>query len=316
MPVDTLQMFERSLAVCEKQTTHMSFKEPLDMEQVRRLTNIQNIIADYHRNIETLGEGPGGFSTYRGRILQLADLIRPWVAKKELLLESLDRKEEDAVEEATEEDVVDSSASSPFSSDKNVVEIQADSNNAPEKADNNDDVLAKQDEKENSSESLLGVDAQDSMPLVEKPPMSAVERLNAAPPVREMHVRRSKLLGDVDGLRRRGVIPESAEGVEKLLRSQRETHAGLSGDLVSMAEILKRNTAALSDLVEKDKAVVDETAEVLDQNLVNMDTHGTRLNKYRKRAWGTTGMTWLMVLVVISVFFVMVLFMRVAPKRY
>ncbi|KAJ2590720.1 hypothetical protein H4R99_006999 [Coemansia sp. RSA 1722] len=127
---------------------------------------------------------------------------------------------------------------------------------------------------------------------------------------------RVELLGDAGGLRRRMAVPDSVEGVEKLLKSQRATQDDLSSDLVKMAGVLKKNSLAFSDLVEKDKVLVQETTDLLDTNTANLEKHGGRLTKYRKRAWGTTGVTWLAVLVVVSVFFMLVLFMRVAPKRY
>ncbi|KAJ2362163.1 hypothetical protein IW150_007073, partial [Coemansia sp. RSA 2607] len=128
--------------------------------------------------------------------------------------------------------------------------------------------------------------------------------------------KRAELLGEMDGLRRRGAVPNSVEGVERLLKSQRATQDDLSSDLLKMASILKKNSLAFGDLIEKDRDVVDSAAEKLGANLANMEKHGGRLDKFRKRSWGTTGMTWLMILVVVSVFFVLVLFMRVAPKRY
>ncbi|KAJ2706185.1 hypothetical protein FB645_001821 [Coemansia sp. IMI 203386] len=126
------------------------------------------------------------------------------------------------------------------------------------------------------------------------------------------HVRRSSIVEKRAGR----AVPDSVEGVEKLLKSQRATQDDLSSDLVKMAGVLKKNSLAFSDLVEKDKVLVQETTDLLDTNTANLEKHGGRLTKYRKRAWGTTGVTWLAVLVVVSVFFMLVLFMRVAPKRY
>ncbi|KAJ1661164.1 hypothetical protein GGF38_003836, partial [Coemansia sp. RSA 25] len=128
--------------------------------------------------------------------------------------------------------------------------------------------------------------------------------------------KREELLGEMEGLRRRGVVPNSVEGVERLLKSQRATQEELTSDLVQMASVLKKNSVAFGDLIEKDKTVIEETSDLLNSNVAGVSGHGARLNKYRKRAWGTTGLTWLMILVVVSVFFLLVLFMRIAPKRY
>ncbi|KAJ2615551.1 hypothetical protein H4S08_001177 [Coemansia sp. RSA 1365] len=128
--------------------------------------------------------------------------------------------------------------------------------------------------------------------------------------------KREELLGEAQSLRRRGVVPDSVEGVERLLKSQRETHEDLTSELAKMSGVLKTNSMAFGSLVERDKELVEETSEMLGRSASGVGTQGMRLNKYRKRAWGTTGMTWLAVLVVVAVFFMLVLFMRVAPKRY
>ncbi|KAJ2382703.1 hypothetical protein GGI23_007306 [Coemansia sp. RSA 2559] len=120
----------------------------------------------------------------------------------------------------------------------------------------------------------------------------------------------------MEGLRRRGVVPNNADAVERLLQSQRGMHDELTDDLARMASVLKKNTVDFGELLEKDKKELDETAQHLEKSAAGVGRHGVRLNKYRKRAWGTTGLTWLAVLVVVSVFFILVLFMRVAPKRY
>ncbi|KAJ2504122.1 hypothetical protein GGI11_007477, partial [Coemansia sp. RSA 2049] len=124
------------------------------------------------------------------------------------------------------------------------------------------------------------------------------------------------LLGEMEGLRRRGVVPNNAGAVERLLQSQRSMHEDLTDDLVKMASVLKKNTLDFGVLMEKDKKVVEEAAEQLEKSAAGVGKHGLRLEKYRKRAWGTTGLTWLAVLIVVSVFFTLVLFIKVAPKRY
>lgn len=128
--------------------------------------------------------------------------------------------------------------------------------------------------------------------------------------------KRAELLGEIEGLRRRGAVPDTVEGVEKLLQSQRATQDDLSSDLARMATVLKKNSLAFGDVIEQDKAVIEEAGHMLDANTSNVGSQGKRLNVYRSRAWGTTGLTWLAVLVVVCVFFLLVLFMRVAPKRH
>ncbi|KAJ2728355.1 hypothetical protein H4S00_001018 [Coemansia sp. D1744] len=128
--------------------------------------------------------------------------------------------------------------------------------------------------------------------------------------------RRNELLGETEGLRRRGVVPDNVAGVERLLKSQQETHDDLTAELSQMAQVLKENSLAFGKLVEDDKGLVEETTELLDRSVTGVSSQGARVTKFRKRSWGTTGMTWLAMLVVVSVFFMLVMFIKVAPKRY
>ncbi|KAJ1735181.1 Trimethylguanosine synthase [Coemansia biformis] len=102
---------------------------------------------------------------------------------------------------------------------------------------------------------------------------------------------------------------------ERLLKSQRATHGELTLELAAMAGVLKTNSRALGELVAGDRGLVEETAAALERNVAGVGSQGSRVNAYRRRAWGTTGMTWLAVAVVVSVFLVLVLFMKIAPKR-
>ncbi|KAJ2353916.1 hypothetical protein GGF43_003378 [Coemansia sp. RSA 2618] len=112
------------------------------------------------------------------------------------------------------------------------------------------------------------------------------------------------------------VEPGSVEGADRLLKSQRQTHADLTSELAQMAQVLKANSLAFGDLVESDKGLVDQTATLLDRSVAGVGRQGARVSQFRKRSWGTTGMTWLAMLVVVCVFFMLVLFIKVAPKRY
>ncbi|KAJ2761017.1 hypothetical protein IWQ56_005349, partial [Coemansia nantahalensis] len=107
----------------------------------------------------------------------------------------------------------------------------------------------------------------------------------------------------------------TAGGAGQLLASQRETHGELAAELAAMAGVLKANSRALGGLVAGDRELVDETAAALEGSVSRLGRQGARVNAYRRRAWGTAGMTWLAVAVVVAVFLVVVLFMKVAPKR-
>ncbi|KAJ1804054.1 hypothetical protein LPJ56_005711 [Coemansia sp. RSA 2599] len=224
----------------------------------------------------------GGYATLKlddaaDRIAALENVARPWIQKKNDALALLS---------------LDGTRSKENGLDRASDDIQE----KPYEA------IGKKEEV--APEKPAEADAQRSLPS-----QAASESPSSMP---SAHVRRSSMAEKRAGK----AVPDSVEGVERLLKSQRATQDDLSSDLAKMAGILKKNSLAFSDLVEKDRVLVQETTDLLDKNTANLEKHGGRLTKYRKRAWGTTGMTWLAVLVVVSVFFMLVLFMRVAPKRF
>ncbi|KAJ2689335.1 hypothetical protein IWW39_001573 [Coemansia spiralis] len=252
----------RSLDLCERHISEGTFSEPLDAAQIRKLVNIESILANH-----------GRLGPQNARAENIERQLRPWIEKKDSLIASLSSSK--SASNDNEHGV--SELGQPHGKQEYLEPHEDLSSDAPQPA-----VHVKPELKRRSS-------------LVEK---------------------REELLGEMEGLRRRGVVPNSVEGVERLLKSQRATQEELTSDLVQMASVLKKNSEAFGDLIEKDKTVIEETSDLLNSNVTGVGKHGARLNKYRKRAWGTTGLTWLMILVVVCVFFVLVLFMRIAPKRY
>ncbi|KAJ1723847.1 Trimethylguanosine synthase [Coemansia erecta] len=266
----------RSIDACERQLAENAFSEPLDVAQVRLLTSIEHIV-DEHKHLLTADSADSIQRELAQRLEEIERAIHPWAEKRDALLKSLDPQTSGDEEENTAGET------------KEKREIKG-------------------EQLERSPASSIAAAAA-TTPALSETASTHKRRSSAAD-------RRAELLGEMDGLRRRGAVPNSVEGVERLLKSQRATQDDLSSDLLKMASILKKNSLAFGDLIEKDRDVVDSAAEKLDANLANMEKHGGRLDKFRKRSWGTTGLTWLTVLVVVSVFFMLVLFMRVAPKRY
>ncbi|PIA16452.1 hypothetical protein COEREDRAFT_86858 [Coemansia reversa NRRL 1564] len=280
---------ERSITVCEEQLKKRPFTEPLDAYQIQQLTNMEYMLST---------SGPQGYDLKR-RISAIIDDISPWLARKDELV----TKAKDAATYSNNDHVGTVAATTTS---------EAHGEAAGEYVEQRKDAFADAGMNNNINEKL------DDMPE-----WSAQGRRES------LAAKREELLGEAQSLRRRGmsdiltiivkicrVVPDSVEGVERLLKSQRETHEDLTWELAKMSGVLKANSMAFGSLVEGDKELVEETSEMLGRSASGVGTQGMRLNKYRKRAWGTTGMTWLAVLVVVAVFFMLVLFMRVAPKRY
>ncbi|KAJ2655952.1 hypothetical protein IWW48_005270 [Coemansia sp. RSA 1200] len=260
----------RSVARCEDQLNNVGFSEPLDAVQIRQLSNIENIIAQYRQMASHQDEDEKKNSLHRDPVAEqfgdciarIESQIEPWIKKKEAIVASL----QSVGQEEKKEDGGDSRATLPAMKTKSGTQMSG------------------------ALDSSFDGDVNEHWT--------------------------DELLGEMEGLRRRGVVPNNAGAVERLLQSQRSMHEDLTDDLVKMASVLKKNTLDFGVLMEKDKKVVEEAAEQLEKSAAGVGKHGLRLEKYRKRAWGTTGLTWLAVLVVVSVFFTLVLFIKVAPKRY
>ncbi|KAI9505958.1 membrane fusion protein Use1-domain-containing protein [Coemansia spiralis] len=292
----------RSLENIEKQLASTEFSEPLSLEQVKRLSNIECILerykAGYQKEKRKEEEPQEDYVfEYRDQIADIEHRIQPWVAKKNALIACLEGSGKGS-ELATSKVNVDKA------------EIHTGSKNNEDAADPHGGSLEKLDLGSSNSE-------RKSDAFVKEYTTEKGEKLTPAKKRRgSLAAKREELLGEIEGLRHRGAVPESVDGVERLLNSQRAMHDDLTGDLVKMASILKKNTLAFGDLLEKDKSEIEETERYLEKSAVGVNKQGDRVGRYRKRAWGTTGLTWMMVLVVVSVFFMLVLFMRVAPKRY
>ncbi|KAH0580296.1 hypothetical protein H2248_001809 [Termitomyces sp. 'cryptogamus'] len=78
----------------------------------------------------------------------------------------------------------------------------------------------------------------------------------------------------------------------------------LFDQISQMATQLKRNTVHFSELLTKDKAVVEETKEKLESNFDVMQKERLRLRDHRGKSWGTT---WLSVLVMVTVLLLFVI---------
>ncbi|KAJ2779404.1 hypothetical protein H4R18_004024 [Coemansia javaensis] len=128
---------------------------------------------------------------------------------------------------------------------------------------------------------------------------------------------RPSLLGEGEGEGGQGLRRRTAGGgdSERLVQSQRRTHEELTAELAAMAGVLKANSRALGGLVADDRALVGETAALLERSVAGVGRQGARMAAYRRRAWGTTGLTLAAVLAVVAVFLALVVFMKVAPKR-
>ncbi|KAJ2383033.1 hypothetical protein GGI23_007237, partial [Coemansia sp. RSA 2559] len=82
----------RSIANCEAQLCANGFSEPLDATQIRRLSTIEGIIAQYRQLVdqdESEKSSNSIAAEFGDRIGDIEDQARPWVRKKDALVASL-----------------------------------------------------------------------------------------------------------------------------------------------------------------------------------------------------------------------------------
>ncbi|WFD08136.1 hypothetical protein MVES1_003506 [Malassezia vespertilionis] len=100
-----------------------------------------------------------------------------------------------------------------------------------------------------------------------------------------------------------------AANIEPTLQSDRKIHDALSNELLRMAGVLKRNTAAFAQAMEHDRVLVEQAGTRLDQNLSLMTRTRGQLGAFSKKArnmgWFTLGsivavmLSWALMFVVI-----------------
>lgn len=88
-------------------------------------------------------------------------------------------------------------------------------------------------------------------------------------------------------------VPTSSanNSTRRALQSSSAVHDELASQLAQMATQMKRNALHFSDVMVKDKAVVEEAHEKLEKNYGFMQTEQTRLRDHSGKSSGTT---WLM----------------------
>ncbi|KAJ1913522.1 hypothetical protein H4219_005179 [Mycoemilia scoparia] len=139
--------------------------------------------------------------------------------------------------------------------------------------------------------------------------------------IEELHINvkresmpKEKLIKKIPTKDPRQMRRDDIDGVDKVIKNQRMMHEELTEDLLRMASALKNNSSAFGNMLKKDEKVLEETSSIISKNLSGLIAQGKKLGKYRSRAWATTGFTWGLVLFVILTMFIMIMFIKVAPK--
>lgn len=99
-------------------------------------------------------------------------------------------------------------------------------------------------------------------------------------------------------------------GSDTILQSDRATHDALSSELLRMASILKSNSLAFADALERDRLLLEKAGNDLGQNLDLMTRTRGRLGVYSKKARSMGWFTLSAILIVIVSWMLMFLLIR------
>lgn len=104
--------------------------------------------------------------------------------------------------------------------------------------------------------------------------------------------------------------PSTTTASDTILQSDRASHEALSSELLRMASILKTNSLAFADSLERDRLLLEKAASDLGQNLDLMTRTRGRLGVYSKKARSMGWFTLSAILIVIISWMLMFLLIR------
>ncbi|XP_065911683.1 vesicle transport protein USE1-like [Dysidea avara] len=110
-------------------------------------------------------------------------------------------------------------------------------------------------------------------------------------------------------LRQRDVL---AEDIEAVLETHQHMQDKLAEDMIAMAKSLKSNALVAREVIRGDNKMLTTTSELAEQNIDQLSEETKRLKKHSANSCSCG--IWIMLLFVFIVFFVMILFIRIAPK--
>lgn len=104
--------------------------------------------------------------------------------------------------------------------------------------------------------------------------------------------------------------PTSSATSDTILQSDRATHEALSSELLRMASVLKTNSLAFADSLERDRLLLEKAGSDLTQNLDLMTRTRGKLGVYSKKARSMGWFTLSAILVVVVSWMLMFLLIR------
>ncbi|KAI8367696.1 vesicle transport protein [Radiomyces spectabilis] len=107
---------------------------------------------------------------------------------------------------------------------------------------------------------------------------------------------------------------EETANIEHVLQHHRQMHDELTTELTTMAKQLKFNTQSFGDILAKDDRVLRDAQDAVETNLERMRKERQRLDEHYSKSWGTSFMTFGVVLFVCVMFFLVFFTIKFLPK--
>ncbi|KAG0175623.1 hypothetical protein DFQ28_006614 [Apophysomyces sp. BC1034] len=107
---------------------------------------------------------------------------------------------------------------------------------------------------------------------------------------------------------------ETPTNVEHVLQHHRQMHDEMTTELSRMAQQLKINSQSFGDILAKDDKVLSDAQGAVESNLERMRKERQRLDVHYAKSWGTSFMTFGIVLFVCIIFVLVFFTIKFLPK--
>ncbi|KAJ7390611.1 SNAP receptor use1 [Desmophyllum pertusum] len=165
-----------------------------------------------------------------------------------------------------------------------------------------------------------------------QPPIQAAQTDKGRPVNRgqELHIRaksqinkemRSELLGndnkkDTQGLRNRltgNKEDAKDESIDTVLQYHQNMQENIAEEMIKMAQNLKHSSVMASNIIKEDNKTLEHSTKLADSNFEKLKRESERLEELTQRS--CSWWIWIMLITVCVVFMLMIMFIRLFPKK-
>lgn len=108
---------------------------------------------------------------------------------------------------------------------------------------------------------------------------------------------------------------DAGSALSRQLDDEHATRDRMSEDMISMATQLRHRHEAMQDNLKRDNARLDDNVETAAENVDTTKSTTGKVTTLNSSSWSWTFTVWGLLILVVAMFVVMVMFMRLVPKR-